>query len=73
MDVLQVLSRFVRIIVFTIYEANVVYLCSADMEVRRKAMGIVLSMTSSRKIEEVALFLKQLQKIQEADYAKVCN
>lgn len=42
------------------------------MEVRRKAMGIVLSMTSSRNVEEVALFLKkQLQKTQEADYDKV--
>ena len=45
---------------------------SADMEVRRKAMSIVLSMTSSRNVEEVALFLKkQLQKTQEADYDKV--
>jgi coatomer subunit beta len=42
------------------------------MEVRRKAMSIVLSMTSSRNVEEVALFLKkQLQKTQEADYDKV--
>jgi len=41
------------------------------MEVRRKAMSIVLSMTSSRNVEEVALFLKkQLQKTQEADYDK---
>lgn len=45
---------------------------SADMEVRRKAMSIVLSMTSSRNVEEVALFLKkQLQKTQEVDYEKV--
>jgi coatomer subunit beta len=42
------------------------------MEVRRKAMSIVLSMTSSRNVEEVALFLKkQLQKTQEADSDKV--
>lgn len=35
-------------------------------------MSIVLSMTSSRNVEEVALFLKkQLQKTQEADYDKV--
>ena len=34
-------------------------------------MSIVLSMTSSRNVEEVALFLKkQLQKTQEADYDK---
>ncbi|KAF9562275.1 coatomer protein [Agrocybe pediades] len=46
-------------------------LSSADMEVRRKAMGIVLSMTSSRNVEEVVLFLKkQLQKTQEADFDK---
>lgn len=45
---------------------------SADMEVRRKAMSIVLSMTSSRNVEEVALFLKkQLQKTQEADFENV--
>jgi len=42
------------------------------MEVRRKAMAIVLSMTSSRNVEEVVLFLKkQLQKTQEADFDKV--
>ncbi|KAH7918082.1 ARM repeat-containing protein [Leucogyrophana mollusca] len=34
-------------------------LSSADMEVRKKAMSIVLSMTSSRNVEEVALFLKK--------------
>ncbi|KJA28298.1 hypothetical protein HYPSUDRAFT_61930 [Hypholoma sublateritium FD-334 SS-4] len=46
-------------------------LSSADMEVRRKAIGIVLSMTSSRNVEEVVLFLKkQLQKTQEADFEK---
>ncbi|KDR85943.1 hypothetical protein GALMADRAFT_132560 [Galerina marginata CBS 339.88] len=46
-------------------------LSSADMEVRRKAMSIVLSMTSSRNVEEVVLFLKkQLQKTQEADFEK---
>jgi coatomer subunit beta len=45
---------------------------SADMEVRRKAIGIVLSMTSTRNVEEVVLFLKkQLQKTQEQDYDKV--
>jgi len=42
------------------------------MEVRRKAMGIVLSMTSSRNVEDVVLFLKkQLLKTQEADFEKV--
>ncbi|KAF9447848.1 coatomer protein [Macrolepiota fuliginosa MF-IS2] len=46
-------------------------LSSADMEVRRKAMSIVLSMTSSRNVEDVVLFLKkQLQKTQEADFDK---
>ncbi|KAJ7578395.1 coatomer protein [Mycena floridula] len=44
---------------------------SGDMEVRRKAVGIVLSMTSSRNVEEVVLFLKkELQKTQEADFEK---
>lgn len=42
------------------------------MEVRRKAISLVLSMTSSRNVEEVVLFLKkQLQKTQEADFEKV--
>ncbi len=45
---------------------------SADMEVRRKVMNIILSMTSSGNVEEVVLFLKkQLQKTQEADFEKV--
>jgi len=42
------------------------------MEVRRKAINIVLSMTSSRNVEDVVLFLKkQLQKTQEQDSEKV--
>ncbi|EIN14354.1 coatomer beta subunit [Punctularia strigosozonata HHB-11173 SS5] len=46
-------------------------LSSPDMEVRRKALAIVLSMTSSRNVEEVVLFLKkQLQKTQDADFDK---
>ncbi|KIJ10292.1 hypothetical protein PAXINDRAFT_164290 [Paxillus involutus ATCC 200175] len=46
-------------------------LSSADMEVRRKAMSIVLSMTSTRNVEEVVLFLKkQLQRTQEQEYDK---
>lgn len=45
---------------------------SADMEVRRKATNIILSMTSSRNVEEVVQFLKkQLQKTQESDFDKV--
>ncbi|CCM03790.1 uncharacterized protein FIBRA_05938 [Fibroporia radiculosa] len=46
-------------------------LSSADLEVRRKAMSIVLSMTSSRNVEEIVLFFKkQLQKTQEQDFEK---
>jgi coatomer subunit beta len=42
------------------------------MEVRRKAISIVLSMTSGRNVEEVVQFLKkQLQKTQETDFDKV--
>ncbi|KIJ94364.1 hypothetical protein K443DRAFT_683820 [Laccaria amethystina LaAM-08-1] len=49
-------------------------LTSADMEVRRKAISIVLSMTASRNVEEVALFLKkQLQKTQETDFDKAAD
>jgi len=45
---------------------------SADIEVRRKAISIALSMTSSRNVEEVVLFLKkQLQKTQDQEYEKV--
>jgi vesicle coat complex subunit len=48
-------------------------LLSADMEVRRKALSIVLSMTSSRNVEEVVMFLKkQLQRTQEQEFDKVC-
>ncbi|PSS29729.1 hypothetical protein PHLCEN_2v2877 [Hermanssonia centrifuga] len=46
-------------------------LSSTDLEVRRKAIGIVLSLTSSRNVEDVVLFLKkQLQKTQEQDFEK---
>lgn len=39
------------------------------MDVRRKAISVVLNMTSSRNVEEVVLFLKkQLQRTQEADF-----
>ena len=42
--------------------------------IHHKAMSITLSMTSSRNVEEITLFLKkQLQKTQEADYDKVCH
>ncbi|KAG2357927.1 adaptin N terminal region-domain-containing protein [Suillus spraguei] len=46
-------------------------LSSADMEVRRKAMSIVLSMTSNRNVEQVVRFLnKQLQQMQEREFEK---
>jgi len=46
-------------------------LSSPDLEVRRKAIGIVLSLTSSRNVEEVVLFLKkQLQKTQDQSHEK---
>ncbi|KAL6307672.1 coatomer protein [Sparassis latifolia] len=46
-------------------------LSSPDLEVRRKAISIVLSMISSRNVEEVVLFFKkQLQKTQEQDFEK---
>lgn len=44
---------------------------SSDLEVRRKAISIVLSLVSSRNVEEVVLFLKkQLQRTQEQDFEK---
>ncbi|KAI0307627.1 coatomer beta subunit [Multifurca ochricompacta] len=46
-------------------------LSSADIEVRRKATSIALSMTSSRNVEDVvSFFKKQLQKTQVQDYEK---
>ena len=46
-------------------------LSSADLEVRRKAISIVLSLTSSRNIEEVVLFFKkQLQRTQDQEFEK---
>jgi coatomer subunit beta len=46
-------------------------LSSPDLEVRRKAIGIVLSLTSSRNVEEVVLFLKkQLQKTNDQSHEK---
>ncbi|KAI0005525.1 coatomer beta subunit [Russula compacta] len=46
-------------------------LSSADIEVRRKATNIALSMTSSRNVEDVvSFFKKQLQKTQDQDYEK---
>ncbi|KAJ3485247.1 hypothetical protein NLI96_g5074 [Meripilus lineatus] len=44
---------------------------TADLDVRRKALSIVLSLTSSRNVEDVVLFLKkQLQKTQEQEFDK---
>jgi len=73
MDVLQVLSRYLYSCeAFFFPTLLITKYPSADMEVRRKAIGIVLSMTSTRNVEEVVLFLKkQLQKTQEADFDKV--
>ncbi|EKM61471.1 uncharacterized protein PHACADRAFT_248107 [Phanerochaete carnosa HHB-10118-sp] len=46
-------------------------LSSTDLEVRRKAIGIVLNLISSRNVEEVVLFLKkQLQRTQEQEFEK---
>jgi coatomer subunit beta len=68
MDVLQVLSRYFRIS-FYIHRLTP---CSADIEVRRKATSIALSMTSSRNVEDVvSFFKKQLQKTQDENYEKV--
>ncbi|KAK7686605.1 hypothetical protein QCA50_010205 [Cerrena zonata] len=44
---------------------------SADLDVRRKALSIVLSLVSSRNVEDVVLFLKkQLQKTQDEQFEK---
>lgn len=54
------------------YTTQLTYLRSADLEVRRKAIGIVLSLTSSRNVEEVVMFLKkQLQRTQDQEFEKV--
>lgn len=47
------------------------YLCSTDMEVRRKAVTIALNMVTSRNVQEVVLFLKkQLSKTLEQEHDK---
>jgi coatomer subunit beta len=67
MDVLQVLSRY-----FLVKTIRKFTHSSADIEVRRKATNIALSMTSSRNVEDVvSFFKKQLQKTQDQDYEKV--
>lgn len=49
-------------------------LSSTDLEVRRKAIGVVLSLVSSRSVEDVVQFLKkQLQRTQEQEFEKVCQ
>ncbi|KAI0734370.1 coatomer protein [Fomitopsis betulina] len=46
-------------------------LSSTDLEIRRKAISIVLNMTTSRNVEEVVLFFKkQLQRTQDQDLDK---
>jgi vesicle coat complex subunit len=45
---------------------------TSDMEVRRKAINIVLTMTSGRNVEDVVMFLKkQLQRTIEQEQEKV--
>ena len=69
MDVLQVLSRYFGVELLIIRELTHY---SADIEVRRKATNIALSMTSSRNVEDVvSFFKKQLQKTQDQDDEKV--
>jgi coatomer subunit beta len=69
MDVLQVLSRYIRVSAVISTDSHS---CSADIEVRRKATSIALSMTSSRNVEDVvSFFKKQLQRTQDQDYEKV--
>jgi coatomer subunit beta len=47
---------------------------SSDMEVRRKAVNIALSMVTSRNVQEVVLFLKkQLTKTLEQEHEKVAR
>lgn len=47
---------------------------SPDLEVRRKAISISLSMVNSRNVEEVVLFLKkQLEKTMTEDYEKIAE
>lgn len=70
MDILQVLTRYVIRHACVYTHLTLGY--SSDLEVRRKAISIVLSLTSSRSVEEVVLFLKkQLQRTQEQEFEKV--
>ena len=73
MDLSWIFYKFLRGGCYILYPLFVLtwWLFSADLDVRRKAISIVLSMTSSRNVEEVVLFLKkQLQRTQESDLDK---
>lgn len=70
MDIVQILTRFVSLLVILLN----LTLSSPDLEVRRKTLSIVLSMTSSRNVEEIVMFLKkQLQKTQDQSFEKVID
>ena len=46
---------------------------SPDIEVRRKAVNIVLAMVNGRNVEDIVKFFeKQLQRTMTEDYEKVC-
>ena len=67
-------SKQTRILDSLIMDVLQILSSSADMEVRRKAISIVLSMTSSRNVEDVVMFFKkQLQKTQEGDFEKAAD
>lgn len=69
-DILQILSRYSCSAFKPLIIPNGI--CSTDLEVRRKAMSIVLSLTTSRNVEDVVLFLKkQLQRTQDQEFEKV--
>ena len=70
MDILKVLTRLV--LKSFIDQSTCLHLCSQDMEVKRKAIGIALEMVTSRNVEDVVLFLKkQLQGTMDQEFDKV--
>ena len=70
MDILKVLTR--SAIKLSVHWSTCLHLCSQDMDVKRKAIGIALEMVTSRNVEDVVLFLKkQLQGTMDQEFDKV--
>ena len=72
MDITLLLNR--QVFHFTIVGATLTTCNVVPIEIRRKAMGIIQAMATSRNVEEVVKFLKkQLQRTMSGRHEKVCQ